>query len=203
MVGHVLEYHPAIAAMRARLRAGAIGSPLRIESTRVQPRGARRCDALWELAVHDVGVVLGTVSASVSSLSAVTPRACDGEHVDLRMLLDSGMRVRVTASADANERSRRTRIVGTRGALVLDEIEGTLEEQVGGAVRRIAFDSAEPLARECGAFVDAVVTRELPPTDVEMALEVVRVLDAAERSIARAGATIALAADASLLASAS
>jgi predicted dehydrogenase len=55
----------------------------------------------------------------------------------------------------------------------------------GGTPERIA--DAEPLRRECRQFLKSIETRERPLTDGESGLMVLRVLDAAEASLAQGG----------------
>ena len=49
------------------------------------------------------------------------------------------------------------------------------------------LDAAEPLRRQCLQFLKSIETRERPITDGESGLRVLRVLDAAERSLASGG----------------
>jgi predicted dehydrogenase len=47
----------------------------------------------------------------------------------------------------------------------------------------VAFAADEPLRLECLAFLDAMVTRRPPKTDGESGLDVLKVLQAAQRSL--------------------
>lgn len=192
MVGHVMEYAPIVLAMRAHLASGALGRVLDVRAERSQPRRASRlADPLWELAVHDVGLLLRTLRRPVQSVSA----RADGTRVDLQLSLLGGARASLGADADAPDRVRRTRLSAERGVLMLDETEGTLLARAGGLeglARPLAFATTPPLSRECEAFLAAIRTGAPPPTDVDMGFDVVRVLHAAATSIARGGAPIDL-----------
>jgi predicted dehydrogenase len=56
-----------------------------------------------------------------------------------------------------------------------------------------ALKMAEPLRRECMAFLDAVRTRKAPVADGESGLHVVRALEGGSASLAQGGARIKLA----------
>jgi predicted dehydrogenase len=54
------------------------------------------------------------------------------------------------------------------------------------------LDNQEPLRRQCLHFLESVRTRERPLTDGESGLRVLRVLDAAEQSLAERGKPISM-----------
>ena len=56
----------------------------------------------------------------------------------------------------------------------------------------MAFASDEPLRLECQAFLDAIATRQPPITDGESGVQVLKVLQAAQRSLITNGDTVAL-----------
>jgi len=58
------------------------------------------------------------------------------------------------------------------------------------AARQKALEPAEPLRRQCLEFLRAIETRARPITDGESGLRVLRVLDAAERSLATGGVPV-------------
>jgi predicted dehydrogenase len=52
------------------------------------------------------------------------------------------------------------------------------------------LEAAEPLRHQCQQFLKSMATRERALTDGESGLRVLRVLDAAERSLASGGAPV-------------
>jgi predicted dehydrogenase len=54
------------------------------------------------------------------------------------------------------------------------------------------FDHSEPLRNECRHFIDCIANKRRPLTDGQEALEVVAVLEAAQRSLAQRGERVAL-----------
>jgi predicted dehydrogenase len=120
MVGHVLNYHPAIERMQALLESGRLGRPALLQTERFVER-AEPGDAWWNLAPHDLSLsrrLLGDASA----LWAV---AAPGERrADVRALLDHGrgVQARLHVSHGAGRpRRRRVLLAGSDGTLVFDD----------------------------------------------------------------------------------
>ena len=63
---------------------------------------------------------------------------------------------------------------------------------VKGDGEEVPFSSEEPLRLECQAFLSAIETRRLPPTDGASGLRVLKVLQAAQRSLVMNGEPVAL-----------
>ena len=55
-----------------------------------------------------------------------------------------------------------------------------------------SIDKTEPLARVCSAFIDAILDKPRPESDGHAGLEVVRILEAAQKSINLHGERIKL-----------
>ncbi len=189
-VGHLLEFSPAVAALRERVRGGGVGAVERYASERLQTADRGGVDPLWDLLAHDAGLLLGTLDAPVTLVSARAPRA---SAIELSIELADGARASLVASYGAPERRRVTRVIGACAELVLDELAGTLVELPRvGAARTMAFAPDSALHRELGAFAEAVRTGGPSPVDVDHAVEVVRILHAAERSRALGGAPVSV-----------
>ncbi|MCA1614335.1 MAG: Gfo/Idh/MocA family oxidoreductase, partial [Acidobacteria bacterium] len=59
MVGHVLEYHPAVVKMLELVRAGELGKVRYISSNRLNLGKVRREEnILWSFAPHDIAIIL-------------------------------------------------------------------------------------------------------------------------------------------------
>ncbi len=71
MVGHLLEYHPAVTWMKQYLGSGALGATRYLYSQRLN-LGTVRADenALWSLAPHDISVILYLFDAEPDWVSA-------------------------------------------------------------------------------------------------------------------------------------
>lgn len=64
MIGHVLEYHPAIVALRHLINQGELGKIHYIYSNRLSLGKVRREEnILWSFAPHDVAIVLRLIGS--------------------------------------------------------------------------------------------------------------------------------------------
>jgi predicted dehydrogenase len=212
MVGHVLLHHPGVAAMRALVAEGALGRVLYLQATRVGFGTVRpRESAWWSVGPHDVAValhVLGDVPTSVSATGAayLQEGAADVAFATLRFA--DGRVAQLHVSWLAPEKRRALTIVGTRRMLTFDETDrerglrvhdrsferaagarGAIEGRVG-EIEIPALPVVEPLVAECEAFARAVARGERPLGDGARALDVLRVLEAGDRSMKAGGAPV-------------
>ncbi|HKM55811.1 MAG TPA: Gfo/Idh/MocA family oxidoreductase, partial [Isosphaeraceae bacterium] len=83
MVGHVLEYHPAIVRLHGLVRDGVLGKVQYIYSNRLSLGKVRREEnILWSFAPHDISVMLHLlgeepISAEAEGQSYLTPGVVD------------------------------------------------------------------------------------------------------------------------------
>jgi len=73
------------------------------------------------------------------------------------------------------------------------DIEAGMPVPVKGEGEVVPFSPAEPLRQECLAFLDSIATRQPPLTDGVSGLRVLKVLQAAQRSLVMNGEPVALA----------
>jgi predicted dehydrogenase len=99
MVGHVLEYHPAILRLYALVQQGALGRVYYIYSNRLSLGKVRREEnILWSFAPHDIAVILrlmGNLPFQVAAYggSYVQPNIADVTVTQL--LFDNGVRAHI------------------------------------------------------------------------------------------------------------
>jgi predicted dehydrogenase len=209
MVGHVLEYHPAILSLLALIRQGTLGNLQYIYSNRLSLGKIRKEEnILWSFAPHDIAVILriaGTMPNSVSALGAsyVRPGIVD---VTLTYLsFDNGVRSHIHVSWLHPFKEHRLVVIGSQRMASFDdtakrlvlydqrvEIDNGEAKPITDAGQLVSFSSDEPLRLECEAFLRAMDTREPPITDGSSALRVLRVLECAQESLWRNGEPVAL-----------
>jgi predicted dehydrogenase len=141
-----------------------------------------------------------------------------GEHANLAYLtmkFDGSLIAHVHVNWLAPVKLRSTLIGGTKRMIVYDDLAPSEKIRVyekgvtlnGTSMRDRAaalvdyrigdvlvpyVDKTEPLERVCRAFLDAITHGTRPITDGRMGLQVVRVLEGAERSLAREGERVLL-----------
>ncbi|MEI7444313.1 MAG: Gfo/Idh/MocA family oxidoreductase [Burkholderiales bacterium] len=213
MVGHLLEYHPAVLALRDAVADGSLGRIRTIVAQRLN-LGTVRSDenAMWSLAPHDVSAILfllGEMPTDVSArgLSCLDRGVEDVAFVTLRF--GEHAIAQIHSSWLDPCKTRTMTVVGTRRMAVFDDLEPveklrfhdkhaeTLPSPGGvagpvvlhsGAVVAPALETIEPLRAELAHFIDCVRTRATPTSDGHDGLRVLRVLEAAQRSLAAGGA---------------
>lgn len=206
VVGHVHLYNPAYtAAKHAARRAGRI----RFIMGEGMNNGPYRVDmsCLWDWAPHDLAMalhLLGTrplaVQAQASALLRPRTRLYDMGSLHVRFA--GGTEFFGVYSWLAPTKRKRFTIVGTTSAVVFDdtaERKVTVHRGLGPRVRGRVVTRLEPavwyppygstpaLTAELRAFLTCIRTGRPPRSDLDQGLATVRILDAAERSIASGG----------------
>jgi predicted dehydrogenase len=209
MVGHVLEYHPAVARMLGMVQTGELGKVRYISSNRLNLGKVRREEnILWSFAPHDIAVILrlmGSMPFEVAAYggSYIQPNIADVTVTHL--LFNNGVRAHIYVSWLHPFKEQRLVVIGSKKMASFDDVTKRLvlydqrvEVQEGepipikGNGDLVPFSEDEPLQLECQAFLDAVTTRRPPITDSYSGLRVLQVLQAAQRSMVMNGEPITL-----------
>jgi predicted dehydrogenase len=200
MVGHVLEYHPAIVKIREMVAAGEIGKLLYVYSNRLNLGKVRREEnILWSFAPHDIAVIMrliGEVPFQVVSCGGAYVQANIADITVTHLLFDNGVRAHISVSWLHPFKEQRLVIVGTKGMISFDDVHKKLilydrrvelresgPVPIPGTGREVDFPRDEPLLAETRAFLEALQTRRPPLTDAASGLRTLRVLQAAQRSL--------------------
>ncbi|MBN1995619.1 MAG: Gfo/Idh/MocA family oxidoreductase [Anaerolineae bacterium] len=209
MVGHVLEYHPGVKKLMELVSQGALGKVRYIYSNRLSLGKIRREEnILWSFAPHDVAVILrlmGSLPFQVIACggSYVQPNIADVTTTNL--LFDNGVRAHIYVSWLHPFKEQRLVVIGSEKMASFDDVAKRLvlydqrvEIQKGEPVPikregdEVPFALDEPLRLECQAFLEAITTRRPPITDSYSGLRVLKVLQAAQRSLVMNGEPVAL-----------
>ncbi|MEM9073183.1 MAG: Gfo/Idh/MocA family oxidoreductase [Myxococcota bacterium] len=218
MVGHLLLFHPVVQTLKALIDAGELGDILYVVARRLNLGVVRRDEnAWWSLAPHDLsiaGYLLGTEPRSVSATGGVFLQT-DANVEDVvfaTVRYSEGRLAHVHVSWLDPHKTRMLTVVGSKKMAVFDDTSPDQKLQVfdkgveppqalsyadgvrlrTGDIRIPAIRMAEPLRRECEAFLRAVETREVPMADGRSGLAVVRALEAGARSLRERGREVAI-----------
>jgi predicted dehydrogenase len=178
---------------------------------------ATEVDVIWDLAIHDVAVLLSLADADPVDVQAdgsryAHPRLTDVAFLTLRF--GNGFLAKVHVSWLSPSKVRRMFVAGSQGSAVFDDMHPTeklvltdlgVDSRVGaddraahelfyrpGERRVCPVPDALPLSEECAQFLDCVRFGGRPDADGHAGLAVVRVLDAAQRSLSEGGRSIRL-----------
>jgi predicted dehydrogenase len=197
MVGHVLRFHPAFEKLQELIANGELGSVRYIHSNRLGlGKFHTENDALWDLAPHDLSMILAITGEAPSEVqgqgSALLDHLSDFAHVHMRF--PGGIRSHLFASRLNPYRERRLTVVGTKAMAVFDDVASwdkklaIYRHAVWQDNGQWAFTAQEPnyiaireglpLTAEDKHFIECVQTRAEPRTGGEEAIRVLEILTA-------------------------
>jgi len=206
MVGHILQYHPAIARLHELVAREELGRLWYIYSNRLNLGRVRHEEnILWSFAPHDLSVIHSLAGAEPETVSAIggtylQPGIADTTVTNLKFANGVGAHIFVSWLHPYKE--QRLVVVGERKMAVFDDTRQTGKLRIhdkgfqwtdGVPVPRndaetvLEIDDAEPLRLECEHFLACVTRRTRPLTDGASALSVLRVLEASQRSMDQRG----------------
>ena len=212
MVGHILEYHPAVRALHDLVSRGELGKLCYLYSTRVNLGKVRREEnILWSFAPHDVSVLLLLTGQMPTQVTAVGGGWLQPSIADVTVStyeFPDAIRAHIFVSWLHPHKEQKLVVIGDRKMAVFDDLvqEGKLRifdkgiEWVNGeplprqtSETTMFTPAQEPLAVECEHFLTCVATRKTPFTDGRNGLRVLQVLEATQRSLERNGAPVSVA----------
>ncbi len=214
-VGHLFLYAPAVTRIRSLFDEGRLGDLYYISAVRtnVGPPNAQ-VDALWDLAPHDISIILNLMKQVPEEVVAYGASFTDrdfSEAVFMTLRFGDGRLAHVHVGWLTSNKTRLMRIVCSEGEVVYDEMHPAHKVQVhnpsidnrvqagatdaalgysSGGVWYPALDSYEPLRAECRDFIESVLNGKRPVSDGETGLLVVQVLETASKCLRNGGRSI-------------
>jgi len=215
MVGHLLEYHPAVNYIKDMLKEGTFGTPLYLYFQRLNLGIVRKNEnAWWSLAPHDISVACYLFDAEPISVSlngqAYLQKGVEDVAFACLKFADGRM-AHIHVSWLDPHKIRKVTLVGSKKMVVFDDMEASEKVRIydkGAEFKTVDYiesvtlrtgdilipkiPAQEPLGLECQHFIDAI-QKDLPVrSDGLDGLRVVKVLEAGARSLAEGGKTIQL-----------
>jgi predicted dehydrogenase len=216
MVGHLLEYHPAILYIKQMIDQGELGEVYYLYSQRLN-LGKIRSDenAWWSLAPHDVSVALRLLGDWPVSVQ------CRGQNVVQKTVADvvfgilefpGSKLAHIHVSWLDPHKTRKVTVVGSKRMVVFDDTLPAYKVTVHDKGFRLTdkvnsyadwitmtqgdilipkMDATEPLHREAKHFIDCIRKQSKPISDGESGLATVTVLEYGQRSL-ETGEVVAL-----------
>ena len=210
MVGHTFEYNPAVRAIKEIIDSGELGQIYYLDAVRVnlglfQPN----INAMWDLAPHDVSIILYLLNQTPLSVSCeggafVLQKRGIHDIVYMHMKFPDGVLANIRLSWLDPNKTRRITVVGSDKMLIYDDVEPSKKIRIFdkgvetfpysdsyefhcsyryGDITIPHIEWVEPLQLECEHFVDCIKNDCIPQSDGESGVRVVRVLEAAEKSL--------------------
>jgi predicted dehydrogenase len=200
MVGHLLEYHPAVLKLHELIKSGALGKIRYVISNRLNLGKIRTEEnALWSFAPHDIAVILRLVGSAPIEVVATGGAYVSANIADVtvtQLLFDNGVRSHIFVSWLHPFKEQKLVVVGSKKMASFDDVSKSLvlydqrvdwekgePVPVKGEGAPVPFDEQMPLDLECQHFIECIETRRQPLTDGTSGVRVLQVLHAAQRSM--------------------
>lgn len=213
IVGHTFIYNPAVMALKEIIDSGELGDIYYIDATRVN-LGLFQSDlnVLWDLAPHDISILCyllddRPVSVSAQGSANIFKDKHDLVYINLRF--PGNVLAHVHVSWLDPCKVRRITVVGKRKMVVYDDVESLEKLRIyDKGVEAPAYTDTfgdfqcsyrygdvvipnirftEPLHIECQEFLDCINNHSPGESCGRFGLEVVRILETAERSLENGG----------------
>ena len=216
MCGHTFLYSPPVRAVRELIDSGELGKLYFVSASRVNlGLHQRDVSVIWDLGPHDFSILLYWLGSAPDTIRAtgrdsIVPGIADVAFVTMEFA--SGLIASVELSWLAPSKLRRTVIVGSKRMVVYED--GGAEAikiydrgrglQGSRDVRRVSAllpERRHPLAEAVDRGAAGAAGRGLPAGDPQpgrpehdlgLALDVVRLAEAAHASLARGGERVAI-----------
>jgi UDP-2-acetamido-3-amino-2,3-dideoxy-glucuronate N-acetyltransferase len=202
MVGHILQYHPAVIKLRELILSGELGKIQYIYSNRLNIGKLRTEEnILWSFAPHDISVILMLLGEEPVRVSAAGGDYLNKGIYDTTLTtleFRNGVKGHIFVSWLHPYKEQKLIVVGSKAMAVFDDVskeklflyphtirwkEGRIPVAQKADYQVIPIDSGEPLKEELRHFADCVLRRTTPKTDGAEGLKVLKILELAETSL--------------------
>lgn len=222
MVDHTFLYTGAVREIKRLVSEGVLGQPLYFDSVRVN-LGLVQPDhnVIWDLAPHDLSILLHTLDESPRAVSAIGASHVDHTEEQLETIgylalqLPGNVLAHVHVNWLSPVKVRKTLIAGSDRMIVYDDLEPdekvkiydkgvelaqsegeeayeVLVQYRTGDIHIPKLDTSEALRTEMRHFRDCIRNGDRPLTHGQHGLDVVRILEAADRSLECGGEFVEL-----------
>jgi len=206
MVGHILEYHPALIKLKELIDKGDLGKINYIYSNRLN-LGKFRTEEniLWSFAPHDISVILYLLNEMPVEVSSHGGNYLNPLITDVTVTtfnFSSGAKAHIFVSWLHPYKEQKLVVIGDKKMMMFDDVNPQnklfsynhkidwvdrlptphLEE-----AQPIDFVEQEPLKSECEHFVECIASRKTPKTDGYNGLRVLKILEACQKSLKENG----------------
>lgn len=202
MVGHILHYHPAVIKLKQLVKNGSLGKIQYIYSNRLN-FGKLRTEEniLWSFAPHDVSAIIALLSKLPKSVHAHGMAWLNKNIHDSTLTyftFDKNLVAHIFVNWLNPFKEQKLAVIGSKKMAVFDDQAknkltiyphkvkwhiGKIPEARKAEGKIISLPNTEPLRIECEHFLHCIETRKKPKTDGKEAFNVLRVLDACQKSL--------------------
>lgn len=204
MVGHILQYHPAVIKLKELISRGELGKIQYIYSNRLNIGKLRTEEnILWSFAPHDISVILMLMGEKPDTVSAFGGDYLNSGHFDTTLTtleFRNGVKGHIFVSWIHPYKEQKLIVVGSKAMAVFDDVSseklsiyphkiewenGKVPVALKADHKVVPLEEKEPLEQELRHFAECVSGRKRPTTDGFEGLEVLKILELAEEALLR------------------
>lgn len=209
LTGHTFIYSPPVNKVKEVIDSGTLGEIYYISLSRVNLGLYQKdVDVIWDLAVHDISILLYWLNEVPCSATAFSRACIQKDKSDVAFIwlkFPSGIIATIEVSWLSPQKLRRSIVAGSKRMVVYDDTSSSekvriydhgvmlhdpqsfgeyqLSYRMGDMVAP-HLSNHEPLVLEVDHFLECIETGKQPATNGEFGVKVVRVLETAVQSIA-------------------
>jgi predicted dehydrogenase len=209
MVGHTFAYNSAVHAMKKFIESKELGDVHYIDTARLNlGLFQKSANVLWDLAVHDISILLYLLDQNPISVSAQGMKCVFKDIYDiayLNIVFPNNIMAHLHVSWLDPCKVRRVTVVGSKKMVVFNDVvteeklriydKGVDKPEYTNGFGDFQFSYRygditipnvryiEPLRQECQHFLDSIVNKTRPKSCGREGLRVIKILEAAERSM--------------------
>lgn len=215
MVDHLFLYHPALLKIKEIVKRGRIGKIYHIHSTRLN-FGIIRTEenALWSISPHDVSLIIEIIGKLPEKVSAFGKAYINKKIVDIvtanLKFKDNNISADFFVSWLNPSKERKLIIIGSKAMLIFDDLSRdkiiihdysiklkknkrspiSKAEAIKSMGKIVKITEKEPLMEVAKDFLNSISSRQQPKASGEEACNVLRVLEACQKSIISNGKAV-------------
>jgi predicted dehydrogenase len=209
MVGHTFEYNSAVHTLKNLIDSGELGQIYYVDAARLN-LGLYQSDSnvLWDLAPHDISIMLYLLHRTPISVSAHgSPCVSAGIHdiAYMNLRFPDNILGHIHVSWLDPCKVRRVTVVGSKKMVVYNDVESLEKIRIyDKGVEKPPYTNSfgdfnfsyhygdviipnirftEPLKKECQHFLDCITNHTEPVSNGQSGLNVVKIIEAAQRSL--------------------
>ena len=209
MVGHILQYHPAVIKLKELIKNGDLGKIQYIYSNRLNIGKLRTEEnILWSFAPHDISVMLMLMEEEPVKVDAFGEAILNKDIYDVTITtleFKDGIKGHIFVSWLHPFKEQKLVVVGSKSMAVFDDISkeklfiyphriewrnGKIPVAHKAEYHTVEVEQKEPLKEEMRHFVECVLERKTPRTDGEEGLRVLKVLSLCQQALEKAHSNI-------------
>ncbi len=204
MVGHILNFHPAVKKLKEMIKNGELGRIQYIYSNRLNIGKIRTEEnALLSLAPHDISLILSIIGSLPEKITAVGGDYINKNIQDKAITIlefKENIKAHIFVSWLNPFKEQKFVVIGSDGMAVFDDVSkeklikyphkiNWIDGKIPVAEKKeginIPIEDTEPLKEELKHFIECIDTRKAPLTDGEEGLKVLKVLEIAMKALER------------------